>query len=55
MQPSDMPMDQDQDGEELNSELMTMAAQELMQALETKDKKGVLEAIRAIVLSMDKD
>jgi hypothetical protein len=35
-----------------SDELHEMCAQELMSALESKDKKGVLDAIKAIVLSM---
>lgn len=38
------------DGES-DDELMDMCAHELMEAMEKKDKKGMLEAIRAIVLS----
>lgn len=35
-----------------DDELNDACAEELMHALESKDKKGVLEAIRAIVLNM---
>lgn len=43
----DEPMDESGIDDELND----MAAQELMDAFTAKDKKGVLEAIRALVLN----
>lgn len=39
------------DNEAMDTELEDMCAEELMHAIEAKDKKGVLEAIRALVLS----
>ncbi len=42
----DVDMDQD-----LDNELMEMAAEELVSALEKKDKKGIVEAIKALVMS----
>lgn len=42
----EMPMDSSVD-----DELMEMAADELVQALEKKDKKGIVEAIKALVMS----
>lgn len=45
----DMPGgDMDQD---LDNELMEMAAEELVSAMEKKDKKGIVEAIKALVMS----
>lgn len=41
------PMDMDA---ETDTELNDMLADELMQAIESKDKKQILESIRAIVL-----
>lgn len=49
------PMEASEDsGEEMpeDHELHDQCAGELMSALESKDKKGVLDAIKAIVLSM---
>lgn len=48
MPDEEMPMHDDQSGDD---EMMDMVADELQQALEKKDKKGILEAIRALVLS----
>lgn len=39
------------DDDQIDEELHGMVAEELMGALERKDKKGILEAIRAIALS----
>lgn len=39
------------DEADIDAELMDMCAGELLEALEKKDKKGVLESIRAIVLN----
>lgn len=35
----------------VDDELMEMAAEELVHALEKKDKKGIVEAIKALVMS----
>lgn len=44
-----------EDGEDMDSdidnELNEMVAQELMDAFERKDKKGVLESIKALVMN----
>lgn len=40
----------DHDMDDIDNELNDMAAQELMDALEKKDKKAVLESIRALVM-----
>lgn len=44
----------DTDEATIDNELMDMASGELMQAIQSKDKKGILEAIRAIVLNMER-
>ena len=38
-------------GDDTDDELQQMCCDELMQAFEQKDKKGVLEALRALILS----
>lgn len=43
-------MDMDQDGD-MDNELHEALAHELMEAFEKKDKKGVLESIKALVMS----
>ncbi len=40
------------EGPDMDDELSEMAAGELLEALEKKDKKEILESIRAIVLSV---
>ncbi len=47
----DLPDLDDADGMDVDSELNDMVAEELLSALENKDKKGILEAIRALVMS----
>lgn len=46
----DMPMEKDM-GEETDNELMDMCCEELQQAFEKKDKKQMLDALKAIWLS----
>lgn len=45
-------MDSEMDEQAIDNELNDMVADELMQAFESKDKKGMLDAIKAIVLSV---
>lgn len=48
------PIDQhqvDMDDQAMNDEINDMITDEYMQAWERKDKKGILESIRALVLS----
>lgn len=46
----EMPPDMDHDGD-MDDELNGMVAEELLHAIEHKDKNGILEAIRALVMS----
>lgn len=46
----DVDMDHD-DGMDMDEELNDMVAEELLHAIETKDKKGILESIRALVMN----
>lgn len=41
----------DMDDQSMDDAIMDSCAEEAMKAMETKDKKGFLDAIRAIVLS----
>jgi len=50
-EPMDADGDHDGDMEAVDNELMDMACGELMEALESKNKKEVLESLKAIILS----
>lgn len=43
--------DEHDDGDDLDQELSGMVADELFEAIEKKDKKGILDSIRALVMS----
>lgn len=49
--PAEESNDHDADDQAMDDELNDMIADELQQALDQKDKKGILEAIRALVLN----
>ncbi len=46
-----MDADGDHDGDSMDSELLDMCSDEFFEAAEKKDKKGMLDALRAMVLS----
>lgn len=50
--PLENPMENGNQDQDVDDELMNMASEELMQSIEKKDKRGMLEAIKAIVLSL---
>lgn len=43
------------DDQAMDDEINNMIVDEFQQAMDQKDKKGILESLRALILSCDKD